>query len=127
SIRCENNTVENEKRKFEDIFLYIKLRVKLSKSDGTAVTLDKWEEVSMVNNVMHSMFNQVDLSVNDVQTTISLLTYAQKAYFKNLIYSTAEARESYLEGAGWYNDSDDIHQGTTLSPLRAELIEHPKE
>src|SRR5437868_392144 len=126
-IEFDVNSNLNEYIKLEDIFLYAKFRVLLAKTDKSAVTLADWESVSMVNNVLHSMFNQVDLSINDIQTTISLLTYAHKAYFNDLLFTTAEARDSYLEGAGWFCDDEATHYGTNLSVKRRELIEHPKQ
>ena len=126
-IEFDVNSNLNEYIKLEEIYLTVKFRVKLTKTDKSTVALSDWDSVSTVNNVLHSLFNQVDLSINDIQTTISLLTYAHKAYFNELLFSTPEARKSYLQCGGWYVDDEPTHYNRSLSKERTKLIEHIKQ
>ena len=121
-IEFDVNSNLNEYIKLDDIFLYMKFRVNLTKSQGT-LTADDWSKVSLVNNSLHSMFNQVDLSINEIQTTISLLTYAHKAYFNDLLFTTPDARKNYLLYQGWYDDDEGVHFGGRLCAKRSQLIE----
>ena len=126
-IEFDVNSQPNEYIQLNEIFLYLKFKVKLTKTDATAtdkLALKHWDKVSLVNNVIHSMFNQVDLSINDIQTTVSLLTYAQKAYLENILFTTDEARNSYLKGAGFYIDEEKVHYEGELSEERKLLICH---
>ena len=121
-IEFDVNSNLNEYIKLDDIFLYMKFRVNLKKSPG-ALAADDWKSVSLVNNSLHSMFNQVDLSINDIQTTISLLTYAHKAYLRDLLFNTPDARQNYLMYQGWYDDTENVHFGGALCSKRSDLIE----
>lgn len=115
----------NEYTVLDEIYLHVNFRTILSKNDKSAIALSDWENVSMVNNIIHSLWNQVDMSINDIQTTISLLTYSQKAYFNALLNSTKAARDTILSLAGFYHDDEKTHYDH-LSAKRTSLIEHHK-
>jgi len=76
----------------------------------------------MINNVLQSLWSQVDLYLGDIQTTISLQTYPYRSYFESLLYSTEHSRKTYLESAGFFED--DLASGDTLNDKRIELIKH---
>ena len=122
-LEFEVNSNMNEYIILEDIFIHLKFRVKLSKSEGS-LALSDWDNISTVNNLLHSIFNQVDLYINGIQTTISLLTYSHKSYLLDLLYTTNSARKSYLELAGFYRDEEVVKYNRALAQIRTELIEH---
>ena len=50
-------TSENEFVRGIDTLLQIRFRVKLQKTDNTAITEDDWKKVSIINNKVRSCFN----------------------------------------------------------------------
>lgn len=100
--------------------LYIKSRIDIAKSDSSDVVDADWEKVSTVNNLMHSLFKQIDLEIDGKSISHSPQTYAYKAYFETLLGFTKDAKDSHLSSVGYYNDSD--HDKTTLSKLHTKLI-----
>lgn len=125
-LEFDINSSSNEYIKLDEIYLHVKFHVILSKFDKTTVTLQDWDKVSLINNVLHSLWNQVDLSINDIQTTISLLTYSQKAYFNNILTTTPQARTTILELSGFFVDDEKTHYNG-VSSKRRRLIEHTKQ
>ena len=61
----------------------ILLRVKISKLDGS--NLDDKQNISPVNLLLHSLFSQVDLKLNEVLVSPSVNTYPYKSYFEVLL------------------------------------------
>ncbi|XP_061173663.1 uncharacterized protein F54H12.2-like [Saccostrea echinata] len=81
--------------------LFIKARI--FKADGTTIGAD--EKVGPVNNFLHSLFNQVDISLNGKQFPSSGgATYAYKAYLQNLLNYGEEAKQSQLQCSLFFKD-----------------------
>ena len=62
-------------------------------------------DVGPVNLWLHSLFSQVDVSLNDRLVTPSMNTYPYRAYLETLLSYGPAAKESYLSAALWYKDS----------------------
>ena len=54
---------------------------------------------------MHSLFSQIDVSLNGTLVTPSTNTYAYRAYIETLLSHGAEAKNSQLTSALWYKDT----------------------
>ncbi|XP_054162820.1 uncharacterized protein F54H12.2-like [Oppia nitens] len=67
-----------------DSTLYFSFRVKLAKTNNTEIVENDWNNVSLVNNFFNSLWSQIDVSINDSQTSSSLQTYAYKSYIENM-------------------------------------------
>ena len=87
----------NEYVKLKETTLFVSFRVKLAKSDGSAVATADWTKVSVVNNLLHSLWSQIDLTIGDSQTTLALQTYPYRAYFETILGSTEWSRNSHLQ------------------------------
>ena len=61
--------------------------------------------VGPVNLWLHSLFSQVDVSLNERLVTPSMNTYPYRAYLETLLSYGPAAKESYLSAALWYKDS----------------------
>ena len=72
-------------------------------SDGTAMGDDA--DVGPVNLWFHSLFSQVDVSLNERLVTPSMNTYAYRAYLETLFSYGPAAKGSYLTAAMWYKDT----------------------
>ena len=66
--------------------------------------LDAADTVGPVNNFLHSLFSQVDVSLNGTLITSSTNTYAYRAYVESLLSYGIEAKSSQLTSALFYKD-----------------------
>jgi hypothetical protein len=62
-------------------------------------------DVGPVNLWLHSLFSQVDVSLNERLVTPSTNTYPYRAYLETLLSYGSSAKESYLTAAMWYKDT----------------------
>ena len=72
-------------------------------SDGMVTGDDA--DVGPVNLWLHSLFSQVDVSLNERLVTPSMNTYPYRAYLETLLSYGPAAKESYLTAAMWYKDT----------------------
>ncbi|KAK7087759.1 uncharacterized protein F54H12.2-like [Littorina saxatilis] len=82
---------------------YLHVRAKITKADGT--NLDADSPVAPVNYWLHSLFSQVDISLNDTLVTNSENTYPYRAYLEATLNYGREAKKSHLTSAMYYRDS----------------------
>lgn len=61
--------------------------------------------VGPVNNFMHSLFSQVDVSFNQKNVSSNSSTYAYRAYFENLLNYGHPAKSSHLSSILWAADT----------------------
>lgn len=98
---------------------YLHVRAKVTKADGT--NLDANTDVAPVNYWLHSLFSQVDISLNDTLITSSENTYPYRAYIEATLNFGREAKKSHLTSALYYRDSGnhlDDTQGDANSGLK---------
>jgi len=82
--------------------LEVKAVIKLS--NGHVVP--KTAHVAPVNNTLHSLFSQVDVSLNDVPISSSTTTYPYRAYIENHLNYGSDAKESRLSAGLYYMDDN---------------------
>lgn len=81
--------------------LYAKVRI--LHSDGTV--LKAGEKVGPINNFLHSIVSQVDVSLNGKQFSSSGgATYAYKAYIQNLLNYGQDAKSTQLQSCLFFKD-----------------------
>jgi hypothetical protein len=103
-IEFNVHTGYDEYIKLSETELYMKIRVDLKKAlTGTPDAAD-WDKVSVVNNLLHSMFKQVDIYIGDKQITLSHQTYAYRAEMETRLGMSPEAKKSRLTACGWEKD-----------------------
>lgn len=73
---------------------YIYLEVKITKADGT--NIDANTEVGPINLLAHTLFKQVDISLNDVLVSDSSNLYHYRSMIETLLSYGDEAKESQL-------------------------------
>lgn len=93
---------------FSQSWLYVVAKV--TKPDGTNLDADTF--VAPVNNWFHSLFAQIDLSLNDTLVTTSNNTYPYRAYLENLLTFGSDAKESQLTSELFYSDTVDKFDST---------------
>jgi len=86
---------------FANTMLYVKAKV--TKSDGTALAEDA--KAAPVNLFLHSLFSQVDISLNGTLITSSTNTYPYRAMLETLLSYGQDAKTSQLTSALYYKDT----------------------
>lgn len=84
---------------------FIEVELQIVKEDGSNIAAT--DEVALVNNSMHSIFQQVVLTLNETDVTSSNSTYHLRAYIETLLSFGAEAAKSQLGCVGWSTDTAD--------------------
>jgi hypothetical protein len=82
-------------------YLYVSCRIK--KSDGTDVAAE--DEVGPENLLLHSLFGQVDVTLNDKLISSSSGNYAYRAVIETILNYGKAAKETQLTAALWYKDT----------------------
>ncbi|GFY19643.1 uncharacterized protein F54H12.2 [Trichonephila clavipes] len=83
--------------------LYVK--AKIVKVDNTPITKD--DTIGPVNLFLHSLFSQVDVSLNDCVVSNSNNTYPYRSYIETLLNHGYDSKTSQLTAELFYKDSDD--------------------
>ena len=81
--------------------------------------------ISVVNNLLHSMFEKVELSVQSTVVNPNSSMYAYRAYIENLLGYSEEAKKTYLALAGW--DTQDDDEPETLVKRRRDTYQMRKD
>jgi hypothetical protein len=81
---------------------FLCVRAKITRINGD--DLDAADTVGPVNNFLHSLFSQVDVSLNGTLITSSMNTYAYRAYIETLLSYGVDAKTSQLTSALFYKD-----------------------
>lgn len=91
---------------------YVYVKAKVVKGNGA--DLAEADPVVPVNLWLHSLFNQVDMSLNEKLISPSSNTYPYRAYLETLLSYGPAAKNSHLTAALWYKDTPghmDSHVG----------------
>jgi len=83
--------------------LYV--QAKISKQDGA--NLGANDPVGPMYLLLHSLFFQIDISLNGTQVTASRNTYPYKAMLKTLLSYGGDGKKSQLTSALYYRDQAD--------------------
>ncbi|GFX52937.1 uncharacterized protein TNCV_3228051 [Trichonephila clavipes] len=83
--------------------LYVKAKIK--KVDNTPITKD--DTIGPMNLFLHSLFSQVDVSLNDRVVSNSSNTYPYRSYIETLLNHGYDSKTSQLTAELFYKDSDD--------------------
>ena len=82
---------------------FLHLSVKITGADRANIA--DAAAIGPVNLLMHSLFSQVDVALNDKLVSSSTNTYAYWAYLETLLNYRKEAKESQLTSVVWYKDT----------------------
>jgi hypothetical protein len=83
----------------------ILLRIKLVKTDGSDIENTTPITVGCVNNLLHSMFSSISISLNGKPVTLHETNYHYKAYIEKLLNYGSDASITHLISSFWYLDS----------------------
>jgi hypothetical protein len=83
---------------------YLKVKVKLVKSDGSDIDLTK-VLVSCINLPLHTIFNQVDVLLQQqLVSSTGGQTYGYKSFFETMLQYGSDAKTSQLSAQGFYKE-----------------------
>ena len=82
---------------------YLYVKAKVLRQDGTNPPADA--VFAPVNYWLHSLFSQVDVSLNDILVTPSENTYPYRAYIESTLNYGREAKTTHLTSALYYQDT----------------------
>lgn len=106
-IVFEFNTSYDEFLILQESNLYLKLKMTLSKVDKSEVAEGDWGVVTPCNNLLHSLFSRVDISVNSQSLSMSPSNYAYRSYLEKFLGHAKSARKGYLSAALYREDADE--------------------
>lgn len=99
-IEFEISSTGEDYLDLSDSYLFVK--AKLQRANGA--DLDAADQVGPVNNFLHSLFNEVEVSLNGTLISTSTNTYPYRAYMENLLSYGSEAKESQLTSELFFKD-----------------------
>ena len=82
--------------------MYLYLSVKIRGADGGVLANEA--PVAPVNLLMHSLFNHVDISLNDKLISSASGNYANRAYLETSLNYGKPAKDSHLIAGLWYKN-----------------------
>ena len=85
---------------FANSYLYVRAKI----IRATGANMDANDTVGPVNNFLHSLFSQVDVSLNGTLITNSTNTYAYRSYLETLLSYGESAKKSHLTSCLFYKD-----------------------
>ena len=92
------------------------VKAKITKANGAA--LEPNEQVGPVNLFLHSLFSQVDVSLNERLISPSTNTYPYRAIIETLLNYGGDAKSSQLSMAMFYKDTPG--KMDVVNPVEAE-------
>ena len=81
------------------------LRINLVKTDGSNIEITTPNTVGWVNNLLHSMFSSLSISLNGKPVTLHETNYHYKAYIENLLHYGSDVSSTLLISSFSYLDS----------------------
>jgi hypothetical protein len=79
--------------------------------------------VSVINNPLHSMFKQVDFSLQQINSTSEVnLNYGFKSYVDNLTSTTEDCKSSFLSNQGFKLDTEGTFDNTNAATDRPSNV-----
>lgn len=108
SALCENAAIEftvpGIGEEYMDLsYTMLYLKVKVTKADGKS--LDNDDVLAPVNNWLHSLFNQVDVFLNQRSVSTPTGNYAYRAYIENILNYNTDSKNTHLQNVMFYPDS----------------------
>jgi hypothetical protein len=84
---------------FHETYLRLKVQFKLKNKTGGEVKNEDWSGVRPVNNLLHSLFKQVELIIGDEEIVKGPQTYPYKAYLESLLGFSESSKKTNLSCA----------------------------
>ena len=90
------------------------VKFKVVKEDGG--DMDPTHYVGIINNILHSLWQNIEVYFNQVLVSNNNSDYPYKAYFDVLLNNTPAVQESRLQASGWFIDQSGSMDSTQMNP-----------
>lgn len=91
----------------------LKVKFKVTATDSKPT-----DKISVVNNILHSMFSQIDVSFNQKLVSPPNNAYGYRAYIETLLNYGRDAKSTHLQNSLWYKD----RAGHMDTPQGGEIV-----
>lgn len=88
--------------------VYLRLVVKLENKNIKPDTSLKEKDVGVVNNLLHSLFRNCTIYLNNIAISQADNNYHYRAYIEKLLNYGSDAVNTHLETTGWYLDTENF-------------------
>lgn len=95
--------IPGDNEHYIDLNVFLKVRGKFVKADGG--DLSATVKTTGVNNLLHSLFSQLSVSINGTSVTPSEDLYHYRSYLETLLTYGYDAAKSHLTNVFWYIDT----------------------
>lgn len=92
--------------------LFIEVKITELKNDDQGY--DDGKAVAPVNNLLHSLFDQIKIKMNEKDVENSNSYYHYKSYFENLLSYSSEDKRTFLANEGWLDDTPGLFDGVDI-------------
>ena len=82
---------------------YLHLKIQVKNKDDTP--LQAGADIAPINLIAHSVFSQIECSLNERLITQSSNFYPFRAYLEHLLSYGSDAKKSQLTATGWFTDT----------------------
>lgn len=79
----------------------LRIKIQITKNDGTLYKDADEHQPGIANNILHSLFRQVNVSLNGKSVNSSDGNYSYRAYLETLLNYGTDALNTHLEIIGW--------------------------
>ena len=99
-------------------YLYLRCRILQA---GVGNDLEANKKVAPVNNFFHSMFNSIDLYLNNKLVTSNMDTYPYRAYLENFSFGSDVKQNQLKAGEFWYQDETTKFRDWESNAIKARM------
>lgn len=110
----------------------LRLKIQVAKSDGTTYKTTDLNQPEITNNVLSSLFRQVNVSLNGKSVNSSDGNYSYRAYIETLLNYGGDANCTHLETVGWnknYKLRNSMYVNSAIvelyGKLHADMLNQP--
>ena len=108
----------------ENIFLWLTLQI--VKSDGTNYNASQNDRYSLINYGLMTIFQQLDISLNNTLVTQSTNTFAYSSYLDALTKNDNKAHHTFLRSSGYFSYKNNL-TADEINPELAALSNESKK
>ena len=102
-----------------NVFLYVRFQIKKADGTDTSDTYGCYPET----NTLHTLFNDIEVFINETKVTSGSSNYAYRSYFENLLSFTSNEKKSRLTTEGFYTESQRSAVSEQYSNYQKKIFE----
>lgn len=95
------------------------LKIQLTKNDGRLYVEADKDQPGMINNMLHSLFHQVNISLNGKNINSTDGNYSYRAYLEQLLNYGDDAYKTHLQLPGWSMETKGLDKLAENDGLKA--------